>query len=154
MKVLQYDNKKEELKLRAENKNIIDFAGCYKKNYRKFISIMDKNNGIGLAAPQIGLNINMFVFKKLDNRYELVMNPTIIERSDETILVSEGCLSVKNILKKHKKLVRRHKTITVTYNSGMFKVKKTFKGQDAIVFQHEYDHLKGVLYIDKLEEVK
>ena len=115
--------------------------------------------GVGLAAPQIGVNKKMFAI--LSNDLEgktwlmAVINPKIIKKSQELIYLpgGEGCLSVD---RETCGITPRHKRITVEahlYNlqTGVVEFKR-FELRDyiAIVFQHEYDHLFGTLYIDTM----
>ena len=117
---------------------------------------------VGLAAPQINKSLKMFCMKTYDESFmELhqyaVVNPKIISHSEEmTYLPSgEGCLSVDEettgLVKRAKKI--KAKVHLVDLKSG--EVKETtlkLSGYPGIVFQHEYDHLMGILFIDKISE--
>lgn len=119
--------------------------------------------GVGIAAPQVGVNKRMFAMNAVDfedekeTRYLLaVINPVIINKSKEMTYLpgGEGCLSVD---KDTQGLVTpRHYAITVKcslYDFVSNKIKTVtlkLSGYPAIVFQHEYDHLDGIMYIDKL----
>ena len=115
--------------------------------------------GVGLAAPQIGLNKKMFTIlaNDLEGKAWLlaVLNPRIIKKSKEMVYIpgGEGCLSVD---RETCGITPRHKRITVEadlYNVQTRKVEhKKFDLVDyiAIVFQHEYDHLFGTLYVDSI----
>lgn len=115
--------------------------------------------GVGLAAPQIGLNKKMFTIlaNDLEGKAWLlaVLNPKIIKKSKEIVYIpgGEGCLSVD---RETCGITPRHKKITVEaylYNVQTRKVEhKKFDLVDyiAIVFQHEYDHLFGTLYVDTI----
>jgi peptide deformylase len=115
------------------------------------VNLMSENHGVGIAAPQIGIN-KRFFFAILDgNRIELFMNPKIINRSEETeLFTGEGCLSVPNCYGE----VERSKTITMEYFNGREKINATFDGFNAQIVQHEYDHLDGVLFTDKAINVQ
>lgn len=112
---------------------------------------------VGLAAPQVGHNIKMLVIYCYDEvgreHFYPMINPKVISYSEElTYLDSgEGCLSVDRETKGY---VHRHKRITVEtylYNNGeLVKVRIRFRGYVAIVFQHEFDHLNGVLFVDHI----
>lgn len=119
--------------------------------------------GVGIAAPQVGhlkrmFAINFTDFMDDDNtRYSMaVINPKIIRRSKEMVYLpgGEGCLSVDRDTKDN--ITPRHKEITFKahiydFNNNSIKVvTKTLKGYPAIVFQHEYDHLDGILFTDKM----
>lgn len=121
--------------------------------------------GVGIAAPQVGVNKRMFAiefndFLDNDKHYEYaVINPQIIERSKElTYLPSgEGCLSVdretSGIVPRPYKIVAKTWIYDFTHNKAQFKTLR-LEGYPAIVFQHEYDHLDGILFVDKLTTVE
>ena len=128
------------------------------KEFAKILShLMWKYDGVGLAAPQIGENIQMIAIttrketkKWRKNIDEIVMiNPTIKEKSINTWVDLEACLSLLEI----EWDVRRHQEITVEYTTlkGQ-KTKQQFKWFTASIMQHEIDHLHGILFIDKLEK--
>jgi len=124
-------------------------------------------NGCGLAAPQIGLPIKLFVvdskttfesleaadresyFDQEDNGItETFINARIIERSSETWEDEEGCLSIPGLAQK----VKRHWTIAIAYADKNFEQQiRTFSGTTARMIQHEYDHTEGILYLDHLK---
>lgn len=114
-------------------------------------------SGVGLAAPQIGLNLTMLAiyFKDENNKEHKYgfINPKIVSESvKECYLESgEGCLSVD---KEHPGYVYRSNKITIkAYNVVTNKIEeRTFTGFEAIVFQHEFDHLKGILYYDHINK--
>jgi peptide deformylase len=110
-------------------------------------------NGAGLAAPQIGIDARVFATRNYrdDKRDEILIfiNPTIEEFSKETVVIPDGCLSIPNIFSNTK----RHSFINVTYLDEKFnKVSEELEGFQSVVFQHELDHLNGVLFIDLLSE--
>lgn len=111
--------------------------------------------GVGLAAPQVGVNKRMFVVY-IQNGEELInlqlVNPKIIEMSAKKCALKngEGCLSVDN---EHPGLVHRHFRIKIKAFNALNKKEEelTFVGFPAIVIQHEYDHLDGVLFYDRID---
>ena len=114
-------------------------------------------SGVGLAAPQIGLNLSMVAIYFLDeknnpNQY-LLVNPKIVSESDKRCYLEsgEGCLSVP---KPHEGYVYRAFKVTVKAFDLLKNdfVTYEFKGFGAIVVQHELDHLKGVLYYDHINK--
>lgn len=115
------------------------------------IATMLANNGIGLAAPQIAQNINLFVIHKdvAETPDHLVLcNPVITFRSTVTHVMEEGCLSCPKIfgdVRRPEKV--RVKAYALDGSKQIFKA----KGLLAKVFQHEIDHLRGTLIIDKFE---
>ena len=123
---------------------------------RKMKKIMKTNNGVGLAAPQIGVNKQIFVAELLyegeeDGIFYAAVNPKITNVSKEKEKLEEGCLSLPKLYGE----VPRAKKITVEYLNEMGKKKRLkASGLLAIIFQHEIDHLNGGLFIDKAKEIK
>ena len=116
--------------------------------------------GVGLAAPQIGLPIRLLVidlapFKEEDpelGAFKIAMiNPVILERSEEEVSGEEGCLSIPGI---HESVLRAQ-SITITYLDQDFKEHtEEFDGYKARVVQHEYDHLEGHLFTDHVTPIR
>ncbi len=115
----------------------------------EMIPFMRESRGVGLAAPQIGIARRFFVMDAGD-RVRKVINPEILSSGNSTVEMEEGCLSVPGI---HKK-VRRPKRITVRYqNEAGETIEEDLKDYPARVFQHEYDHLDGVLFVDRITPI-
>ncbi len=109
---------------------------------------MLEKDGIGLAAPQVGQNINLILINTKDG-YIHMINPKITKKSWFKSIEEEGCLSLPNIFGK----VKRSKKIRVIYNDkDNNKHKLKAEGMLARVIQHEVDHLNGVLFIDYLKK--
>lgn len=103
---------------------------------------MTANGGIGLAAPQLGINKRIFI---MGNFTKLVacINPMIVSLSDERVLDLEGCLSFPDLWLK----VKRPPTCVVQYhNTDGVQVERELEGMEARVFLHEFDHLMGVTF--------
>ncbi|WGH25297.1 MAG: peptide deformylase [Candidatus Shikimatogenerans bostrichidophilus] len=101
-------------------------------------------NGIGLSAPQIGLNIRLFIIG-INKLKMIFINPKIIKYSKKKIINKEGCLSIPNLYVP----IIRNKSIYVKYYNYLWEKKyKKLKNLLAVIFQHEYDHLKGKLILD------
>lgn len=108
---------------------------------RRMIKVMMENNGIGLAASQVGINKRVFVMGNQDRIYACI-NPEILE-ADGNVMDVEGCLSFPDLWLR----VRRAETIKVRYKNAMGEtIETSFTGLVARVFQHELDHLNGVCY--------
>lgn len=108
------------------------------------IQTMEEAYGVGLAAPQIGELIRLFVYDVGDGPHT-VINPRILRQSGEE-LGNEGCLSIPRLYGD----VPRATKVTATWlDQHGRKVRKSLEGFTARVFQHEYDHLFGVLFTDK-----
>jgi|ERR1019366_3719964 peptide deformylase len=106
---------------------------------------MKKKNGIGLAANQVGYNYRVFVMNTYPQVF-VCFNPRIVNVSDETILLEEGCLSYPNLWVK----IRRSKTVKVRFTLPNGEtVTHTFDGLTARVFQHELDHLNGIIFYSR-----
>lgn len=120
---------------------------------QSMLEFMYQNNGIGLAANQLGLKIRMFVMGHKDNP-QLGMaffNPEILAHTEETADLEEGCLSFSNIfakIKRPKKIKARYQT-----SSGEWQ-EREFEGYDCRCFLHEFDHLEGITMKDRLSQLK
>lgn len=111
------------------------------------VETMYATDGIGLAAPQVGLSKRIFVCDNGEGVIRKVINPIIEPLTEETQSYEEGCLSVPGIFKK----VERPKKIHIKYlNEKAEEVEEDVEGFLAIVMQHEYDHLNGVLFVERI----
>lgn len=128
---------------------------------------MENANGVGIAAPQIGKSIRLFVIdatpfaddeecteeesKVLSTFKKVFINAKIIEEEGDEWAFEEGCLSIPEV----KEDVWRQETVHISYLDENFNEhKETLTGLAARVFQHEYDHIEGVLFTDKLSSLK
>ncbi len=124
---------------------------------------MYESSGVGLAAPQIGREIRLFIVdaspfaedeeldeeerKTLADFKHIFINAEIIEESGEPWDFEEGCLSIPDIREK----VSREPEVTIAYQDEHFnEQEQTFKGFAARVVQHEYDHIEGILFTDHI----
>ena len=124
-------------------------------------------HGIGLAAPQIGLPIRLFLVDASpfedDEEYsdeeramlatfkKVFINAKVVEETGDEWIFNEGCLSIPNVNED----VFRKPTITIEYFDENFKKHTdTFEGIAARIIQHEYDHIEGILFTDKLSPLK
>jgi peptide deformylase len=117
------------------------------------IEVMEEEGGVGLAAPQVGIEERVLVARKMDApddndaRPVVLVNPEIVERSRETWAFEEGCLSIPGIRGE----VTRPERVTVRYRDVDGKSHTIdIEGMFARVVQHEIDHLDGKLFIDYL----
>jgi len=152
--------------LRKKGEDISPEYPNLKELIENMFETMHQAHGIGLAAPQIGLGIRLFVVDVTpfveDEDYEdikgelqdfkkVFINAKIIEREGEELKFNEGCLSIPAI---HED-VARPETITIEYfDENFVKHIDTFSDIRARVIQHEYDHIEGILFTDKLSSLK
>ncbi|NGF55874.1 peptide deformylase [Parapedobacter sp. SGR-10] len=120
---------------------------------RMLATVQDPEHaGVGIAAPQVGINKSLIWvqrFDKVDAPFEFYINPRIVWRSKLSRKGTEGCLSIPD----RKEDIERSYAIRLQYQSldGSLK-EENVEGFTAVIFQHEIDHLFGVLYPDRLEE--
>ncbi len=147
--------------LRRKSHKITDFGKEYRTLVNDMVETMRKAPGVGLAAPQVGISERLIVVEYAIEETEddneeaprklfVVANPEIVEKSEEMVMGVEACLSVPELVGE----VERHQSIVI---KGMNKQGKPLKikaeGWLARIFQHEIDHLDGILYTDRTEKV-
>lgn len=145
--------RKHTEKINADYPNLIDLI-------INMFETMYYAEGVGLAAPQVGLPIRVLIidlapFIEDDpelGAFKIVMiNPTILERSEEEVAGEEGCLSIPGI---HETVFRAEK-IKIRYMDEYFHEHiEEFEGYKARVIQHEYDHLEGHLFTDRVTPIR
>jgi peptide deformylase len=140
--------------LRKVAKPVEKFDQDLEKLVLDMVETMRLNDGIGLAAPQVNVSKRLFVIdKKLINEEweaEAYINPKIL-KADSSNILEEGCLSIPNI----RADVDRPFKIEVEYQTLKGeKVREEMDDLLARVFQHEFDHLEGVLFVDKISILK
>jgi len=116
--------------------------------------------GVGLAAPQIGLSIRLFVIdtiqimdeeKKAEGIKKTFINAKVVEETGDLWSYEEGCLSIPNIRGE----VERTQKVRIQYMDSDFKNHdEIYEGINARVIQHEYDHIEGILFVEKLKPLK
>jgi peptide deformylase len=120
---------------------------------------MHAANGIGLAAPQIGKGIRLFIVdgSALDEEpgmaefKKVFINPQIVKETGEPWEFEEGCLSIPNIREK----ISRKETIKIKYLDDQWKAhEEEYDGMKARIIQHEYDHIEGKMFVDYLTPLK
>jgi len=135
-------------RLRKVSEEIHDIDESVLKLIKNMKSTLKKSKGVGLAAPQVGVNKRLILVKPEKEMYVLI-NPIFNHKSKETACGSEGCLSVPGKWIN----VKRFKEVDVEFmgeDGDLYKV----KAEDffARIIQHEVDHLNGVLIVDKKDE--
>jgi peptide deformylase len=120
---------------------------------------MDAASGIGLAAPQIGKPIRLFIVDgtaledepDMETFKKAFINPQIIEETGTPWEFEEGCLSIPNIREK----ISRKEKVKIRYYDEEWKLKEEeYDGMKARIIQHEYDHIEGKLFVDYLTSLK
>lgn len=121
----------------------------------KFQAFLDKltktmgiADGVGIAAPQVGINKRIFI-ANIGHETRTFINPIFTKQSDSLVETEEGCLSVPGIFG----MVNRPKKITIQFiDRHGRQAEMILKNFDAVVAQHETDHLDGILFIDKVTD--
>ncbi|MEC3907616.1 peptide deformylase [Tamlana sp. 2201CG12-4] len=153
--------------LKKKAKDITKDYPNFEELLKNMFETMYNAYGVGLAAPQIGLPIRIFLVdtspfsedeglseeekEALSGFKQVFINARIIEEEGDEWAFNEGCLSIPDV----REDVFRKPQITIEYLDENFKAHaKTFNGLIARVIQHEYDHIEGVLFTDKLSSLK
>lgn len=134
--------------LRAQTNPITDFSSM-EEQVERMTLLMDEAIGCGLAAPQVGSLGRFFIYKvEPDSPVIAVVNPQITWRSDETETDFEGCLSLEPIVVEvERPIACRVEAQTITGESVVIEAEDF----EARVIQHEYDHVDGILILDRTE---
>jgi len=119
---------------------------------------MYNSEGVGLAAPQVGQAIRVFVIDtisteedELEGVKKAFINPVIIEKTGDEWVMNEGCLSLPEI----REDVTRPESVRIKYlDEDLIEHEETYNGFTSRVIQHEYDHLEGVMFVDYLNPLK
>ncbi|KAL6773792.1 PDF1B [Auxenochlorella protothecoides x Auxenochlorella symbiontica] len=139
-------------RLRAGNATITRFDDTLRAFAKDMFDAMYDDEGVGLAAPQVGVNIRLMVFNEMGKRGEgeevVLVNPEIISYGKTQDLFEEGCLSFPELYGN----VERPTKVTIRAHDEFGKrFKLTLSGWPARIFQHEYDHLQGTLLPDRMQ---
>jgi peptide deformylase len=145
--------------LRQKCENVEIFDAEFKEFIDNMYETMDASDGVGLAAPQIGKSLRVFlvdstVFEKENKKVGIrtaFVNAEILEEEGEEWGFEEGCLSIPDVREE----VQRKPTLKMKFQTieGEEKI-ETFEGMTARVIQHEYDHIEGVLFTDHISSFK
>ena len=140
--------------LRKETKEVDEKYPELEQLIENMFATMEGASGVGLAAPQIGLPIRIFIvdtspfaeeYPELDGFVKVFINPIIHEESGEKWTFNEGCLSIPGI----REDVERHPNLTIEYFDRDWNlIEEDYGGIIARVIQHEYDHIEGILFTD------
>ncbi|CAN7035211.1 unnamed protein product [Brassica oleracea var. botrytis] len=139
--------------LRAKNKRIGVFDENLKNLADAMFDVMYKTDGIGLSAPQVGLNVQLMVFNPAGESGEgeeiVLVNPKINKYSDKLVPFNEGCLSFPGI---YADVVRPQSVKIDARDITGARFSISLSRLPARIFQHEYDHLEGVLFFDRMTD--
>ena len=153
--------------LKKKSENISEEYPNLSKLIEDMWETMYASKGVGLAAPQIGLSVRIFVIdtkpfasddeldpaeaKTLEFFKKVFINPQIIKEEGDSWSFNEGCLSIPEV----RDDVNRKEKITIQFRDEKFKLHtEILDGLAARVFQHEYDHIEGILFTDHLSSLK
>ncbi|HPE29335.1 MAG TPA: peptide deformylase [Candidatus Mcinerneyibacteriales bacterium] len=150
-KIVYYGDKR----LVSDNKDVQEIDDGIRKIVKKMIKTMFKRNGIGLAAPQVGINKRIVVidtsFGEDRDHILVLINPQITQTGQETVVMEEGCLSFPELyIPVERARSISVKAVSLTGESLQFEATDYF----ARVIQHEVDHVNGVLMIDRVSPEK
>uniref|UniRef100_A0A0D9V3C3 Peptide deformylase n=1 Tax=Leersia perrieri TaxID=77586 RepID=A0A0D9V3C3_9ORYZ len=137
--------------LRAHNKRINTFDDSLRRLADEMFDVMYKTDGIGLSAPQVGVNVQLMVFNPAGVKGEgeeiVLVNPVVYKLSKRLLVYEEGCLSFPGI---YANVVRPENVKIDAQDVTGAKIKVKLSGLSARVFQHEFDHLQGILFFDRM----
>lgn len=164
MRVLTIDDPADSVILRAESSDLSAAAlrsDGFAQLARRMVTTVThpSQDGVGIAGPQVGLNRRVVAvqrFDKPDEPFEVYPNISIVWSSDSLAYGPEGCLSVPDrrgdILRAQEIIIEFADTAALRSSRGTYVpvVRDTIRGYTAVIFQHEIDHLDGILYIDRL----
>ena len=159
MRVLTVDNPEDSIFLRGKS---VDFSDrdlkspIFKTLSGKMVSTVTdpSQDGVGIAGPQVGLARRIIAVQRFDKEgepFEVYPNVRIESLSGDVVSGKEGCLSVPG----ERGSVPRYSTVVVSYKNPMTlkTVRDTVEGFTAVIFQHEIDHLEGILYTDRADSL-
>lgn len=165
MRVLTIEDESDLAVLRSSSTDL-SLVGLQSDEYDRLAELMvatvthPSQDGVGIAAPQVGINRRIVAVQRFDKEgepFEVYPNIRIVWASDSVALGPEGCLSVPD----RRGEVKRSQEIVIEYadmkaassaKDTIPMVRDTVSGFSAVIFQHEIDHLEGVLYIDRLDQ--
>ena len=138
----------DHISLKLPTKRVEEVDGRVRGVLDLMFETMKKSGGIGLSANQVGSGLSMFVMETSDGRRLDLVNPEILSRSEKTIKISEGCLSIPKF---YMETENRSEEIEVRFtNKEGQEVVMKLTGMDAACVQHEMEHLEGKSFIDGL----
>jgi peptide deformylase len=157
MRVFKITNPSDSILLRTKSTKVnVDPNDLVLKTFidRLYATVRDSISlGVGIAAPQVGILKNIIWVQRFDKEdfpFEVYLNPEIVDYSDKKQACLEGCLSIPD---RRDTTYTRAETILIEYDQwNRQRVRESVSGFTAVIFQHEIDHLNGILYLDHLEK--
>jgi len=137
-----------ETVLRQKAKKVPKIDASIKRLIGDMIETMQKAEGVGLAAPQVGISLRVAVLQMPEEKPFTIVNPKVVKRDGER-LVMEGCLSVPGY---QGEVNRSISVIVKALNEHGKEIRIKADGLMAQALEHEIDHLNGVIYIDRIED--
>ena len=159
MYVFVIDDRRDSLELRRPCKDLSDeelSSDLYAMLTRKMLNTVNspQQGGVGIAAPQVGIHRRIVAVQRLDKEgepFELYPNIRILEHLGDTVRGREGCLSIPG----KRGIVPRREGVVISWTDPetLSERQEEIHGFTAVIFQHEVDHLDGVLFIDRADSV-
>ncbi len=143
--ILEITKLGEEI-LRKKAEPVAEVTDEIRKLADDMLETMIEANGVGLAGPQVGKNLRIFVAMADDDVKRVFINPQIIKTSEEVEEYEEGCLSIPQV---YESITRPSRVTVQALNEKGRPFTLDADGLLARIIQHEYDHLDGILYIDR-----
>lgn len=143
--ILEITKLGEEI-LRQKAEPVAEVTDEIRKLADDMLETMIEANGVGLAGPQVGKNLRIFVAMADDDVKRVFINPQIIKASEEVEEYEEGCLSIPQV---YESITRPSRVTVQALNEKGRPFTLDADGLLARIIQHEYDHLDGILYIDR-----
>lgn len=156
MRLFIIDNTSDSLLLRQDARRLkkrhLDSETFSLLKSRMLATVNDSlNRGVGIAAPQVGVSVRLIAVQRLDKAGEpfgFYINPEILAYGDSIKSGREGCLSIPH----YRGMVERAQSIVLDYTDEQgIRQKEEISGFTAVIFQHEIDHINGVLYFDHIQ---
>ena len=141
--------------LKKESASLPQVDEHHRELIKEMYEVMYSSNGVGLAAPQIGLNLRIFVLdagsREDEKKPITIINPKILSLGEEIVSYEEGCLSFPE----HFAEIDRPEKIDIEFlDENNNKKSLKFVGFESRIIQHEIDHLNGILFVDHLSRLK
>ncbi len=154
MRVLSITNREDSTILRKKSRDVASFQDTTLEYFAKrlYSTVTDSASmGVGIAAPQVGVLVNLIWVQRFDKEgfpFEAYWNPEIVQQTARKQDCLEGCLSIPN--RSDTTRTRSYAIMLQYLNKDFEKKIELVEGFTAVIFQHEIDHLNGILYLDHL----